>query len=112
VGTDQGRSAGPVRTITLPIDFRRAARAEFDQAADWYEQRRPGLGRTFTVAVQRVLDRIAVQPDFHAVVWADVREALVSGFPYAVYYREEPGRLVVFSVFHTSRDPTVWQGRV
>ena len=30
--------------MSLPIVFRRAARAEFDDAADWYEQRRAGLG--------------------------------------------------------------------
>jgi plasmid stabilization system protein ParE len=98
--------------MSLPVIFRRAARAEFDEAADWYDQRRTGLGPTFTAAVQRVLDRIADQPDFYAVVWADVREALVAGFPYAVYYREESRSLLVFSVFHTSRDPTIWQDRV
>ena len=36
---------------------------------------------------------------------------LVIGFPYCVYYREEPGRVLVLAVFHTSRDPTVWQSR-
>ena len=39
---------------SLPIVFRRAARIEFDDAADWYEQRRAGLGAKFTAAVQRV----------------------------------------------------------
>jgi toxin ParE1/3/4 len=98
--------------MSLPVAFRRAARSEFDDAADWYEQRRAGLGPAFTGAVQRVLDRIADQPDCYPVVWAGVREALVAGFPYAVYYREESGQVVVFSVLHTSRDPTVWQSRV
>ena len=97
--------------MTLPVVFRRAARAEFDDAADWYEARRAGLGADFTAAVQQVLDRIAAQPGFYAQVYGDVREALVPGFPYCVYYREEPGQVVVLSVFHTARDPSVWQGR-
>lgn len=97
--------------MSLPIVFRRAARAEFDDAADWYEQRRAGFGTAFTAAVQRVLDQIAAQPDFYAQVYQDVREALVSGYPYCVYYRKEPGQVVVLSVFHTSRDPSIWQGR-
>ena len=58
-----------------------------------------------------MLDRVAAQPDFYAAVWNDVREALVPGFPYCVYYREEPGRVLVLSIFHTARDPSVWQGR-
>ena len=97
--------------MSLPVVFRRAARAEFDDAADWYEARRAGLGATFTAAVQQVLDRIAAQPAFYAQVYGDVREALVPGFPYCVYYREEPSQVVVLSVFHTARDPSVWQGR-
>jgi toxin ParE1/3/4 len=97
--------------MTLPIVFRRAARVEFDDAADWYEQRRAGLGTAFTAAVQQVLDRLAAQPAFYPQVYGDVREALVCGFPYCVYYREEPGQIVVLSVFHTARNPAVWQGR-
>lgn len=97
--------------MRLPIVFRRAARAEYDDAADWYDQRRAGLGAAFTAEVQRVLDQIAVQPGFYTQVYQDVREALVSGYPYCVYYREEPGRVVVLSVFHTARDPSIWQGR-
>jgi plasmid stabilization system protein ParE len=97
--------------MSLPIVFRRAARAEFDDAADWYEQRRAGLGVAFTAAVQRILDQIANQPDFYAQVYQDVREALVSGYSYCVYYREEPNQVVVLSVFHTARDPSIWQGR-
>ncbi len=97
--------------MSLPIVFRRAARAEYDDVADWYDQRRAGLGVAFTAEVQRVLDQIAAQPDVYPQVYQDVREALVSGYPYCVYYREEPGQVVVMSVFHTARDPSIWQGR-
>jgi plasmid stabilization system protein ParE len=58
-----------------------------------------------------VLDRIAEQPDFYAQVFEDVREALVSGYPYAVYYRVEAGQVIVLAVFHTARDPSIWQNR-
>jgi plasmid stabilization system protein ParE len=70
-----------------------------------------GLGAAFTAAVQQVLDRVAAQPDFYPQVYGDVREALVPGFPYCIYYREESRRVLVLSVFHTARDPPVWQSR-
>jgi plasmid stabilization system protein ParE len=98
--------------MSLPIVFRPDARAEFDDAADWYEQRRPGLGPVFTEAVQDILDSIAAMPRMHAVVYKDVRKAVVSGYPYIVLYREDQGTLLVVSVFHTSRDPADWQSRV
>jgi hypothetical protein len=72
--------------MTLPVVFRRAAQAEFDEAADWYEQRRAGFGAAFAAAVQRALARIAVQPDFYRQIYQDAREGLVSGFPYCVHY--------------------------
>ena len=98
--------------MSLPLIFRRAARAEFDDAADWYEQRQVGLGAAFTTAVQLVLDRVIAQPDFYPQVYSAVREAPVAGFPYCVYYRVRAGRLVVIAVYHQARDPGGWRGRV
>jgi len=66
----------------------------------------------FTAAVQRVLDQITNQPEFYPKVLQEVREALVSGYPYCIYYREEIGQVVILSVFHTARDPSIWQGRI
>jgi toxin ParE1/3/4 len=61
--------------------------------------------------VEAVLARIGGQPRLHQAVFGDVRRAVVAGFPYCVYYREEADRVRVLSVFHTSRDPNVWQSR-
>ena len=97
--------------MSLPVIFRRVARIEFDDAADWYEARQAGLGAKFTAAVMQVLDRIAAQADFYPQVYGDVREALVRGFPYCVYCRVESESLLVLAVFHTARDPSTWQGR-
>jgi plasmid stabilization system protein ParE len=58
-----------------------------------------------------VLAGIAAAPDSHPQVYADVREAAVPGYPYAVYYRIEPSQVSVLAVFHTSRDPSAWQSR-
>ena len=98
--------------MSLPVVFLRAARTEYDDAIDWYEARQVGRGARFSAAVGRVLTRIADQPQLYAEVFDTVREAPVARYPYCVYYREEAGQLVVLSVFHTSRDPSVWQGRV
>ncbi|MGL4550907.1 MAG: type II toxin-antitoxin system RelE/ParE family toxin [Gemmataceae bacterium] len=71
-----------------------------------------GRGGAFTAAVRRVLDTIALQPDRYPEVFQDVREALVTGYPYAISYRADSTQVTVYAVYHTSRDPAVWQGRV
>ena len=97
--------------MSASIHFRRVARIEFDEAADWYERRRRGLGPRFVAVVQRVLSRIVEQPDFYPIVYKDVREVLVRRFPFCIYYREEADQILVLAVFHTSRDPSIWQSR-
>jgi plasmid stabilization system protein ParE len=97
--------------MSLPVELRDDARQEYDEAVDWYEQQQPGKGVRFIAAVRQVFRRISVNPQFYRVVVLDIRRALVQGFPYCVYYFEEAHRVVVISVFHTSRDPANWQGR-
>ncbi len=97
--------------MRLPVRLLPEARVEFDEATDWYEQRRPGLGATFVARVHEVFDHIVANPRRHAVVYLDVRKTLVPKFPYVILYHEEPGEVVVISVFHTSRDPSIWKSR-
>lgn len=98
--------------MSLPIRFLPEAKTEFDDAADWYERQRAGLGADFVARVRDLLKTIAIAPERHAPVYGPVRKALVSRFPDIVVDREESTEIVVISVFHTSRDPSVWQSRV
>jgi plasmid stabilization system protein ParE len=93
------------------VTFRREARTEFRDAARRYEQSRTGLGERFTAAVLETVDRIVAMPDRFAPLHGDCRRALVPHFPYAVFFRLVAGRVRIVSVFHTSRDPVVWQQR-
>lgn len=97
--------------MRLPVTFRPIAEEEFDDAAAWYDGQRLGLGAEFVAAVQRVLDEIAAQPGRFPSESGGTREAPVQRFPYCVYYRARPSRVVVLAVLHTSRDPAVWQSR-
>jgi toxin ParE1/3/4 len=97
--------------MSLPIRFLPEARVEYDDAADWYEQRRSGLGLDFIARIRDVLGRISLNPQMHATIYRDVRKAVVTQFPFVVLYREDANEVVIISVFHTSRDPSAWQSR-
>jgi plasmid stabilization system protein ParE len=97
--------------MSLAVRLLPEARAEFDAATDWYEAQRAGLGVTFVTRIRETLDRIAADPQRHAPVYLDIRKATVPKFPYVVLYREEPSKVVVISVFHTARDPSIWRAR-
>ena len=47
--------------MTLAVVFRHAARHEFDEAALWYEERRPGLGTQLAKLAQFLIFRNALR---------------------------------------------------
>ena len=97
--------------MSLPVVLRDEARAEFDEAFDWYDAQRAGFGTVFVTEVQRVFDRIGASPLMHRIVLADVRMAVVRRFPYSVFYRPHADHVEVIAVFHSSRDPSAWRRR-
>ena len=97
--------------MSRAIVFREAAHWEFDEAFDWYESERSGLGSEFVAEVQAALDRIVAAPDSPAIVLADIRRRAVRRFPYSIYYRAHADRIEVIAVFHGSRDPKTWHDR-
>jgi plasmid stabilization system protein ParE len=98
--------------MTHPIVIRRSAQADFAEAAEWIAKKSVRLARAFTLAVQQMLDDIQVDPLRYPEVYPDTREVVILGFSYVIYYKIEGNTVVVYSVFHTSRDPAVWQARV
>lgn len=98
--------------MSLTVVLTPEAQDDYSDAVAWYQSQTAGAGDTFAAQVQDVFDRLAATPLLHAKVRGDVRKAVVRRAPYVVLYIPETSRVVVVSVFHTSRDPSVWQGRV
>jgi plasmid stabilization system protein ParE len=63
------------------------------------------------------LDEACIQaicrlPEMHARVHKEYRRALVRRFPYVVLYEYAAGTVIVYCVFHASRDPQKWRERL
>jgi plasmid stabilization system protein ParE len=98
--------------LSLPLDFHPFVRDEINDAYEWYERRRIGLGVDYLNEVERVLAEISSNPARYGFVEADVREGMLKRFPYAIYYRVMTDRIRVLAVYHTSRAPSGWKRRV
>ncbi|MBI2804085.1 MAG: type II toxin-antitoxin system RelE/ParE family toxin [Planctomycetes bacterium] len=97
--------------MSVEVRLRRMARAEYEEAVAWYEERRSGLGLRFASEIDATLEAIGERPDRYPETWPGIREALVSNWPYCLYYQVHDDHVMVIAVFHTSRDPAVWQRR-
>jgi len=94
------------------IVFRQQARRELDEAGDWYEQERSGLGLEFFAEIEHLLHRVTSNPAQFPASYRDTRKAVARRFPYCVYFRERNQRIVVVAVFHSARNPSAWKSRV
>ena len=88
------------------------AEQDIDEAYDWYEERRPGLGEEFLGCVDACIQQICRTPELHAKAYKDYRRALARRFPYAVFYEYADDTVTVYCIFHTSRDPEKWRQRI
>src|ERR1019366_7853021 len=93
------------------------ASAELEDAAVWYEGRRPGLGVKFLEAVDATRDHSARWPQAAQQVPGDsadipARKAPVKGFPYHIAYLEMPDTIRVLAFAHDSREPGYWHSRM
>jgi plasmid stabilization system protein ParE len=97
--------------MNFPLVFHPDVQQEVEEAHDWYEQQRAGLGGDFLAELEKVYQALQLTPQRHQVIYQDVRRALVRRFPYAVYYRVHADRVEVIAVQHSRRDPSSWQSR-
>lgn len=98
--------------MNLRVVFRPAARREFDDAADRYDEQRSGLGEEFIVEIDQAVSKAAANPEHYPIVFGDVRRAVTRRFPFSVYFRVRGDSMVVLSVFHGRRNPVIWQRRI
>jgi plasmid stabilization system protein ParE len=97
--------------MSLPIAFHRAASAEIIEASAWYEGKRLGLGLEFIAEIDRCVLLATNSPLQFAVVREDIQRVVANRFPFSVYFRAEPHRIVVLAVFHGNRNPAIWLAR-
>jgi plasmid stabilization system protein ParE len=90
----------------MTIEYHPAVEQELAEARDFYEKRVPGLGNEFVDEFERQVLRIAATPARWMVVKSDIRRALMSRFPYVIYFRLAPNdRIRITVVKHQRRHP-------
>ena len=88
-------------------------RAEHDirSAFEWYESQRAGLGAEFLAALRERLEAVRSHPESNPVLYRGIRRAVLSRFPYLIFYIARPERVAVLAVLHHARNPAVWPRR-
>ena len=82
-------------------------------SVDWYNEQRSGLGDRFFKNVKKQTAKLSTLALCFAVRYSDIRCMLIEKFPYLVHYRVDVQNktVKVEALFHTSRDPKIWNER-
>ena len=94
------------------ITFLSVAEKEQVEAAQYYDEQQPGLGRDFLDAMREGSAVIQRDPELWAYCEKPVRSYRVQPFPYRLLYRELPDRIQIVAVMHLSRQPGYWKDRI
>jgi plasmid stabilization system protein ParE len=89
----------------------RRAEREAGEAFEWYEEQLLGLGPEFLEALDAQLGLIKESPRLYSEVLPGIRRALLSRFPYGVFFASKGEITSILAVVHTSRSPRRWPRR-
>jgi toxin ParE1/3/4 len=95
----------------LLVVFSPIARAELNDAYEWYAQRSEDAAAWFITEIEAVVARIAETPQQFPVIEDMTRRARLRHFPYALFFRVRDEAIRITACFHDSREPRRWRAR-
>lgn len=83
------------------------------QAVDWYNEKQDGLGSRLLDNVKKQTANLSTSALHFPIKYDDIRCMCIENFPYMIHYRvnEQTKIVKVEAMFHTSRDPNIWNER-
>lgn len=88
------------------------AQQEVEEASDYYEQQRDGLGHRFILEFEKTLLAIQAFPGLGTKIEENCRRRRFKKFPYGIVFRVHEGAIYVLAVMHLRRMPGYWKDRL
>lgn len=83
--------------------------SDIQQAIDYYEDQRLGLGKAFEMTIDEKINSLTINP-FFGIRYDYVRCLPIEKFPFMLHFslNEEKQMVIIHAVIHTSRNPKIW----
>lgn len=93
----------------MRLVFSTAAQRERLVAIRYYEDQRPGLGAELFVELNHAPEFMRRYPEGSPLEAGNVRNRLLKGFPFALFYPVRHDNLMILPGAHTHRQPRQWE---
>ena len=93
------------------VVFKTEVALEVQEAYNWYYEIEENLAERFLSVLDSFYDVIIKNPAQYQIIHKNKRSVFIKDFLYQIIYSIFESDVVVFSVFHTKRNPKIWKKR-
>jgi len=101
-----------METKAFKIELSHEAEIDFLNSYNFYYDDSPKVADAFFKRINLAFEYIKQNPEIFPVVYKSVRKYVVKKFPFVIYYRIIDNLIQVIAIFHTSRNPEIWNERI
>ena len=101
-----------MRTKPFSIVLSDEAEVDFDKSYEFYYEDSPKVADIFFKRINLGFENIKQNPKSFPVAHKDVRKYVIKKFPFVIYYQIVDTVIQVIAIFHTSRNPEIWNERI
>lgn len=89
----------------MQIVLKQEAKSEIVESYLFFEERQHGLGEAFFKELEQLFQLISLNPRLFPAYRKSLKKVAMRRFPYIIIYEIENTSIIVYAVFHTSRNP-------
>ena len=101
-----------MKTTPYKIKLSTEAENDLDKSFDYYFHKSPTIADTFFHSINLSFEHIRQSPYSFSIIHKDLRRYVVKNFPFVIYYRIFDPIIQVIAIFHTRRNPEIWNNRM
>jgi plasmid stabilization system protein ParE len=99
--------------VLYKVKIDQEALLDIQEIIEWYNEQAQGIGARFFKQITSQINALKKAPFVYANRYEDVRCMIIKKFPFMVHYMIDSSQktIVIFAIFHTSRNPKIWEER-
>jgi plasmid stabilization system protein ParE len=88
-----------------PLIIKPKAISMAKEAYEWYNEQQEGLGDLFLTELESCYDKLESWPTAYSKIKRNYRQLVLHTFPYVIVFEIIKKEVIIYSIFHTSRNP-------
>ncbi len=93
------------------IELSDEAENDFDKSYQFYANENEKIADSFYKQINNGFEKISQNPLANSKVYKEIRKHVTKKFSFVIYYQLKDLIVQVIAIFHTSRNPSIWQER-